>query len=120
MTDCATQCKLTFDATHATLLLGSKWFGVAGPMFNVYTAFGLRLRELRLGHDDFAFRKEGSELKSYPVSSYGLGRVHHILLGGVRFPPERRSSMVQSLGPMTTLLCYLNAAQGYEDKFLTA
>lgn len=29
---------------------------------------------------------------------------HHILLEGISFPPQKRSSMAQSLGPMTTAI----------------
>lgn len=75
-------------------VIGKEWFGIAGPYLNFLTGFGLRIKELRLGHSEFPIKKENNTSTSYPVSKFGLSRVHHILLEGIRFPPERRSSMV--------------------------
>nr|QMP82155.1 nucleocapsid protein [Siphonapteran orthomyxo-related virus OKIAV157] len=105
---------------QVTLLGGDEWFGIAGPIFNFLTGFNLRWRELRLGHDEIPFKKEDGNVHSYPISTFGLKRSHGLLLEGCRFPPERRSSMIQSLGPMTLLVSYLLAKPGYEDKLKTA
>nr|QMP82240.1 nucleocapsid protein [Coleopteran orthomyxo-related virus OKIAV158] len=134
---CAEVCGLSFNKSSASqppsgssststddpmtgLITGDKWFGVAGPFLNFLTGFSLRLKELRLGHSEFPFKKSRGQSISYPTSRYGLNRTHHILLEGIRFPPERRSSMVQTLGPMTNLLCYLEAPPDYSNKFEAA
>jgi len=110
----------TQDSTPAGMSYGEEWFGVAGPYCNFLTGFGLRMKELRLGHSEFPFKKNETVSRSYPIHKFGLNRLHHVLLEGIRFPPERRSSMVQSLGPMTVLLCYLTAPAAYENKFANA
>lgn len=113
--------KLVFPPmTYTNLLRGREWFGIAGPFSNFLSGFGLRLKELRLGHSEFPVSKDANSTTSYPISKFGLSRAHHILLEGIRFPPEKRSSMVQSLGPMTTVLCYLQSNPLYEAKFLNA
>lgn len=115
MTNVAHYCGLTFGKAPADKLSGDKWFGVAGPTMNFYIAFGLRL-----GHDTMVTAKGPAGETCYAVSSFGLHRAHHVMLEGIRFPPERRSSMVQSLGPMTVPLCYLTSKEPYDSKFLTA
>nr|QED21507.1 nucleocapsid [Lestrade virus] len=104
----------------STLLDGSDWFGIAGPLFNFMTGFHLRWRELRLGHDEIPYQKKNGETSCYPISSFGLKRSHGLLLEGCRFPPERRSSMIQSLGPMTLLTSYLMAKAGFDNKIKAA
>lgn len=51
------------------------------------------------------------------MSKYGLSRAHHVLLEGTSFPPERRSSIVQSLGPMTAWICMLTSDGRYRNKY---
>jgi len=112
---------LIFPAmTCSNLTKGKDWFGIAGPFSNFLSGFGLRMKELRLGHSEFPVSKDANSTTSYPISKFGLNRAHHILLEGIRFPPEKRSSMVQSLGPMTTVLCYIQSNALYETKFLNA
>nr|AVR52565.1 NP [Photinus pyralis orthomyxo-like virus 1] len=96
------------------------WYGTAGPYINFMCGFGLRLKELRLGHNSMPITKENGVRSAFPVSSYGLEGSHHILLEGCTFPPEKRSSIVQSLGPMTVLLCYMKAEGKYASKWKTA
>lgn len=116
----ATKCGLAFGEGMDEITSGKDWFGICGPYLNFLTGFGLRMRELRLGHSEFPYSKQGGVSNSYSIQRFGLTRVHHILLEGIRFPPERRSSMAQSLGPMTALLCYLQSPANFENKFLEA
>lgn len=58
--------------------------------------------------------------RSFPVDKYGLMRQHHVLLEGSTFPPEKRSSMAQSIGPMTALLCYVRSEEKYTKKWARA
>ncbi|CAG9814634.1 unnamed protein product [Phaedon cochleariae] len=64
--------------------------------------------------------KEEGKSKTLMVESYGLHGGHHIILEGCTFPPKKGSSMVQSLGPMTILLCYIWCEPQYRDKWLAA
>lgn len=113
----AVKCGLAFGEGMDGQVSGKDWFGICGPYLNFLTGFGLRMKELRLGHSEFPYSKQNNTTSSYSIQKFGLTRVHHILLEGIRFPPERRSSMAQSLRPMTALLCYLQAPTTYENKF---
>lgn len=104
-------------ATNNAIVYGNEWFGIAEPYCYFLTGFSLRLKELRLGHSEFHIKTEGAKSTSYPLSKFGLSGRHYILLEGIGFPPERRSSMAQYLGPMTNLLCYLMSPTNYDDKF---
>lgn len=64
----------------------------------------LRRDELRVGHANMPINKKKDEEKYVSIKQYGLDGPHHILLEGISFPPEKRSSMTQSLGPMTTAI----------------
>jgi hypothetical protein len=75
---------------------------------------------LRLGHSNIPVTKQDESTKAFPVSKYGLDGAHHILLEGCTFPPESRSSMVQSLGPMTVFLCMLRTEGKFRNQFESA
>lgn len=83
------------------------WYGIAGHIFNFLSGFNLRIKEIRLGHNTMPIGKEQGREKAVQLSQYGIYGCHHILCEGVTFPPEKRASMVQSLGPLTLLICYL-------------
>lgn len=80
------------------------WFGVIAPLLTFLCAHKLRRDELRVGHGNMPVNKTKEEEKYVTVKSYGLEGPHHILLEGISFPPEKRSSMTQSLGLMTTAI----------------
>lgn len=42
------------------------------------------------------------------------------LLEGASYPPEKRTSMAQSVGPLTALICYLRSEKKYENKYFDA
>lgn len=48
--------------------------------------------------------KTANETKAIKVSQYGLSPAHHCLLDGISFPPHKRSSLAQSIGPLTQLI----------------
>lgn len=66
--------------------------------------------------------KMGGIVKECKTSEYGLNMAHHVLLEGCSFPPERKSSLAQSLGPLTALIMLSRAqSQGiYGDKWRDA
>lgn len=96
------------------------WYGTMGPYLDMFAAFKLRLDELRLGHGTMPITKKDGVHTSFPVSKYGLSGAHHILLEGSSYPPERRSSIVQSLGPMTVFICMLRSEGIYRAKYAAA
>lgn len=49
-------------------------------------------------------KKDDGTPRVFPLERYCLEPGHAILLEGVTYPPERRSSMAMSLGSMTQLL----------------
>lgn len=96
------------------------WYGTMGPYLDMFAAFKLRMDELRLGHGTMPITKKDGTHTAFQVSKYGLTGAHHILLEGNSFPPERRSSIVQSLGPMTAFLCMVRTEGVYRNKFAAA
>lgn len=65
-------------------------------------------------------QKNQNESVSFPVSKYGLYGHHHVLLEACSFPPEKRSSMSQSCGPMTALLMHIRSEEKYRAKWTNA
>lgn len=108
--------------TYKNFLPGDpeNWYGTMGPYLDMFCSFSLRMNELRLGHNNFPISKVDGTHKSFPFTKYGLSGAHHILLEGASFPPERRSSIVQSLGPMTVWLCMLRSEGMYRKKYQAA
>nr|QPL15318.1 nucleoprotein [Raphidiopteran orthomyxo-related virus OKIAV180] len=98
----------------------NNWLGTVGPYLNFCCAFGMRMKELRTGHSMMPLKKSDSQTTAANVAQYGLEGCHHILLEGISFPPEKRSSMTQSLGPMTALLCYIRSETKYAEKWKIA
>nr|QMP82368.1 nucleocapsid protein [Dermapteran orthomyxo-related virus OKIAV170] len=97
-----------------------EWYGTVGPYLDFLGTYQLRLRELRLGHLAYPVQKNKDEIREIPITEFGLEGSHQPLLEGITYPPEKRASQVQSLGPMTQLICYLKASTGYTDKFENA
>ncbi|KAK9880152.1 hypothetical protein WA026_010022, partial [Henosepilachna vigintioctopunctata] len=64
--------------------------------------------------------RNGDSTQSFPVEKYGLNGSHHILLEGCTYPPEKRSSMAQSVGPMTAMLCHIRTEEKYRKKWTDA
>lgn len=76
------------------------WWGTAAPFLTFLAAHKLRRNELRVGHSKMPISK-GKDPKFVNVSGWGLDAAHHILLEGISYPPDKKSAMAQSLGPMT-------------------
>ncbi|CAB3259790.1 unnamed protein product [Arctia plantaginis] len=98
----------------------ANWYGTMGPYLDMFSAYSQRTNELRLGHNNMSITKSNGIHKSFPVSKYGLSGAHHVLLEGTSFPPERRSSIVQSLGPMTAWLGMIRSEGIYRKKYASA
>nr|QPL15393.1 nucleoprotein [Hymenopteran orthomyxo-related virus OKIAV171] len=96
------------------------WYGIANPLLNFLSGFALRRKELRLGHHIMPVGKKNNKEEVVNLSQFGIYGCHHILCEGVSFPPEKRASMPQTLGPIATLLCYLKSDRMYEKKWEVA
>lgn len=81
-----------------------EWYGVAAPFLTFMSAFNDRMNEVRTGCDTMPISKTATETKAIKVSQYGLSPAHHCLLDGISFPPHKRSSLAQSIGPLTQLI----------------
>lgn len=75
-----------------------------GPYLDMFSAYALRVNELRLGLNNMPISKVDGVHKSLPVSKYSLSGARYALFQGTSYPPARRSSIVQSLGLMTSWL----------------
>ncbi|CAK9833180.1 hypothetical protein ANTRET_LOCUS9903 [Anthophora retusa] len=101
---------------HYTQNSPQNWYGIAGPLLNLLSGFAMRRKELRLGHHQMPLVKRENQERVVNVAQYGIYGCHHILCEGISFPPEKRASMPQSLGPLTILLCYLRSERQYSAK----
>lgn len=81
------------------------WYGTAAPIISLINMFKVRLTELRIGHGSFTVQKDAKVQRVVSTDEYGLKNVHRPLLEGIKIPPEKKSGMAQSLGPMTSLIC---------------
>jgi hypothetical protein len=96
------------------------WYVTMGPCLEMFSLYPLRVNELRLGHNHMPITQDGCVYKGFPVSKYRLSGAHHVLLEGVSYPPARKASFVQCLGPMTAWLCMLRGEGIYRNKYATA
>lgn len=81
-----------------------EWNGVAAPFLTFISAFNNRMNEVRTGCDTMPISKTATETKAIKVSQYGLSPAHHCLLDGISFPLHKKSSLAQSIGPLTQLI----------------
>nr|APG77883.1 nucleocapsid protein [Hubei earwig virus 1] len=98
------------------------WYGIAGPYLCMLAGYKYRMDELRVGHSKIKVGKRRNSNSNLVVSSsdYGITGAHHIFCEGVLFPPEKKASMVQSMGPATQLIMYINAEKRYKNKWKVA
>lgn len=96
------------------------WYGTASPLLSLVCCFQQRLNEIRLGVSSITVSKDRNKEKKIAVSQFGLTTDHHILLSGVTYAPEKRSAIAMSLGPMTSLISYIKAKDGFETKWRDA
>lgn len=117
--ECAVSCGLEFKKFGPND--PDNWYGTAAPYLDFFVGNKLRYDELRLGHAHMPISRDAQGMKSFPVEKYGLNGSHYILLEGSTFAPEKRSSMAQSMGPMTALLCHIRTSHPlYRKKWTDA
>lgn len=95
------------------------WFGVIAPMISLTIAFKHRLGEVKVVPKTF---KVGSGFADVSLEAHGISRNHACLMEGMTFPPAVRSSIVQTLGPATTVMCLVTARgqERYNQKWVKA
>lgn len=99
----------------------TNWIGTIGPYLSMMGTGGHRIQELRVGHMKMpAGKKQDGTIKMIALEKYQLDPSHAILLEGVTYPPERRSSMAMSLGPMTQMLQMITTDSKYRTKWESA
>lgn len=96
------------------------WYGTAAPYIDFFLGNGLRITELRIGHTNMPISKQNDQTKCFPVEKYGFNGSHHVLLEGSTFPPEKRCSMAQSVGPGTAMLLHIRTDAKYGKKWTDA
>lgn len=85
------------------------WYGMIAPLMTYIVAFNLRMNEVRVGCGQFTVVKKDSKTLNIRTSEYRLIGKHQILLDGITYPPDKRASMAQSMGPMTQLISLARA-----------
>lgn len=90
----------------------SHWWGTMMPYMAYCCGWKHRLDELRVGHSKFPVGKKGDERQEVKTSEFGIGSKYHIFCEGISFPPEVRSSMAQSVGPITAIIGLVKETKG--------
>lgn len=110
------------DVAAEVLQLGTEIdFMIATPIMNVITCFKPMFDEVRTGVTRFSLKgdkkkkrssqgtsdnsQKGSNAK-HSISAYGLNNNHIPLLQGITLPPERRTGLLKSIGPLALALYY--------------
>lgn len=103
-------------AFHNSLTLASltmetinSWAGTFYALLSFICAFKHRVNEIRIGRDSYLKKKSttGGGVKidhKVKVGHYGLSPAHQPLLEGISYPPMTRSTMAQSIGPLTNAI----------------
>ncbi|GLV44722.1 hypothetical protein CBL_20633 [Carabus blaptoides fortunei] len=62
-------------------------------------------------------KKVDGDTKHIKVETHEFAGRHHVLPEGVSFPPERRTAMAQSIGPMTAYLSMIRSEGQYRKNW---
>lgn len=76
------------------------WYSTAAPYLTFLIGFNQRLKEIRAGHTMLPMPENTSpsERYKYNIRYYGFNQAHSVLMDGISFAPEKKSSIGQSLG----------------------
>lgn len=99
------------------------WIGMMAPYITFMSCFKHRFDEVRNGVSKFEIGKNqvGDTLLA-DLGQFGINSSHHIHCEGITYPPTKRSSIAQSIGPLAQLVL-LNQSrknQQYSDKWKKA
>lgn len=105
-------------------------FKIATPLLNAFTAFKPFFTEVRIGVNRYSYRlnqtkapvkrdSSGKEIPKKPelkpIGDYGLNNQHAALLQGISLPPERRTGLLKSMGPLS-LMIFTHQEKHYKPK----
>lgn len=80
------------------------WLGMIAPYLTFMSCFKHRMDEVRSGVGKFPIGMSGINTLMADLTQFGLNSSHHIHCEGITYPPMKRSSIAQSVGPMTQLI----------------
>lgn len=79
-------------------------FKIATPLVAMLTALPASFSEVHMGLTKIPGKNKGAKDQGRNITAYGLNNSHIPLLHGVTSPPERRTSLLKGLGPLTLAL----------------
>lgn len=81
----------------------AEWVGTMSSLLTLMTAFSRRLNETRVPPTKFdaKVKKSSKEKAETPISQFGLDKSSAPYLEGLTYAPHMKSSMINSLGPLT-------------------
>lgn len=98
-----------------------RMIGVVSPFLASFAAFKNRLAEVRIQNREIILTKKGTETHVVDISHYGLSSIHAPFLEGSSYTPSTKSSMANSLGPLTITLALANTtATDFQKKWKEA
>lgn len=98
------------------------WLGMIAPYLTFMSCFKHRMDEVRSGEGKFPIGMSGVNTLMADLTQFGLNSSHHVHCEGITYPPMKRSSIAQSVGPMTQLIM-LNQSRknpSFSDKWKRA
>jgi hypothetical protein len=100
----------------------AEWVGTMTSLLTLMNAFSRRLNEIRVPTTKFpAKMKRNSGVEEASIDSFGLDKTATPFLEGITFAPHIKSSMINSLGPLTLAIgLSLSFSKDYHDKWRRA
>lgn len=92
------------------------------PYLTFMSCFKHRMDEVRSGVGKFPIGMAGVNTLMADLTQFGLNSSHHIHCEGITYPPMKRSSIAQSVGPLTQLIMLNQARKNprFSDKWKRA
>lgn len=94
-------------------------FRTATPLVAMLTALPASFTEVHMGMTKVPGKNRVGNDRGKNITAYGLNNAHIPLLHGVTFPPERRTSLLRGLGPMTLAIMLIEETN-YKQKIKDA
>nr|QPF16741.1 nucleoprotein [Ganwon-do negev-like virus 1] len=103
---------------YLTFFSSPKWVGSAAPYFAAIKSFFETFSEMKFGMTKKTINKALQTTR--PVSEYGIPPEYRAFLHGLNFQPAVKTSMAQSVGPLTALIEFATSAEPYYVKWADA
>jgi hypothetical protein len=100
----------------------AEWVGTMTSLLTLMNAFSRRLNEIRVPTTKFPAKlKRNSGVEEASINSFGLDKTATPFLEGITFAPHIKSSMINSLGPLTLAIgLALSYSKDYHEKWRRA